>query len=139
MVRPEDFRAAARAGATVRTADLIIHMADAGSESARIGLVVPKKQIAHSSHRARVKRRLRHICRDLLPELSPETLLVLRVQAGADGLSSAQLREQLTQGLARARKKLAHKRAGGGIKEVSRNDAAQTVQAEAAGGGEQQA
>lgn len=124
MVRPEDFRAAARAGVTVRTEDLIIHLADAGSTAARIGLVVPKKQIPLATHRARVKRRLRHVCRDLLAELGPNSLLVLRVQAGADGLSSATLGEQLRSGLTRAERKLAARQGKGAARPAASATAA---------------
>ncbi|WP_371164030.1 ribonuclease P protein component [Buchananella felis] len=138
MVRPEDFRAAARAGVTVRSADLIIHLADAGSDAARIGLVVPKKQIPLSSHRARVKRRLRHLCRELLAELGPAALLVLRVQSGADGLTSAELGEQLRAGVKRAKRKLAARQGEGEAGGTSATQTATANQPTTPGGQEEQ-
>lgn len=104
MVRPEDFRAARR-GTSAKTDDLVVQLADAGTDCTRVGFVVPKKQIARATHRTRVKRRLRHLCAARLTTIAPGSLLVVRVAAGADGKSSADLGAQLDKALAKIARK----------------------------------
>lgn len=73
---------------------LTVHPADqAQGERARVGFVV-SKAVGNAVVRNRVKRRLRHLTRTLLPilaELPGSAVLVVRALPGAVGATTAEL------------------------------------------------
>jgi ribonuclease P protein component len=100
------FRRVVRSGRRAGGRTLVVHLraGDPAASAApvRVGLVV-SKAVGGSVQRNRVKRRLRHVVRDLLPQLPGGSELVLRAQPGAAGASSAELRAELARCLQRVR------------------------------------
>jgi len=110
----DDFRRTVRYGRRSGSAALVVHLlvgdpgaatGDRGAQARivppRIGFVV-SKAVGNAVVRNRVKRRLRHLVRDLLAELPSSTVLVVRALPPAADLSSAELRPELTRCLQRA-------------------------------------
>lgn len=93
-----DFQRATRSGVRSGRPTLVVHMqaaatADSSTDSpppTRVGFVV-SKAVGNAVTRNRVKRRLRHLVRDLLPQSPPGLLVVVRAlprSADADELAS---------------------------------------------------
>ena len=100
----EAFTRTVRSGRRAGGAALVVHLLADGTRTAppRVGLVV-SKAVGNAVVRNRVKRRLRHAVREFLADLPAGTELVLRALPPAAGLSSAELRAELTRCLQRAR------------------------------------
>ncbi|MFD5029676.1 ribonuclease P protein component [Streptomyces sp. NPDC058220] len=107
--RREDFAAAVRRGRRAGRPLLVVHLRSgatdphAPGESAslsRAGFVV-SKAVGGAVVRTRVKRRLRHLIRDRLPELPPGSLVVVRALPGAGDADYAQLARDLDAALQR--------------------------------------
>jgi ribonuclease P protein component len=108
LSRSRDFDAVYRQGRSVSTRFLVLYRfdreGDAGGE-ARLGIAVPKK-IGGAVIRNRIKRRLREVWREVLPEVPPGADYVLLVRAplaGAEGRDAAWLRERVEEILGKAR------------------------------------
>jgi ribonuclease P protein component len=121
--RSGDFRDTVRSGARAGTRTLVAHVlladdpgADARTASGgippRIGLIV-SKAVGPAVVRTRVKRRLRHLCRPMLPDLPPASRVVLRALPAAATASSAELGADLTMSVHRAREKAQQKQKAG--------------------------
>jgi ribonuclease P protein component len=93
-------RAGARAGSTTLVAHLLLS-ADDGPTPARIGFIV-NRAVGSAATRNRVRRRLRHLCRPLVPELRPGTRLVVRALPPAASADSTQLAADLASSVRRA-------------------------------------
>ncbi|GAA3751865.1 hypothetical protein GCM10022225_40260 [Plantactinospora mayteni] len=80
-----------------------VRSAGAGHEPApaRAGFVV-SKAVGGAVVRNKVRRRLRHLVRDRLPGLPPDTTLVVRALPGAAGASYARLGTDLDAAIAAA-------------------------------------
>lgn len=85
--------------------DLVVHAVARGEQGIastvhgpRFGLIV-SKAVGPAVTRHRVARRLRHICTDVLGELTETTDVVIRALPGAAGATSADLSIQLRSGL----------------------------------------
>jgi len=72
----------------------------AAATSARIGLVV-SKTVGGSVVRHQVARRLRHICAELVPAMTPGTDIVIRANPAAAQAKSDVLRADVRAALAR--------------------------------------
>ena len=96
---------------------LVVHVtsgpaSSTGSASpARVGFVV-SKAVGDAVTRNRVKRRLRHLARDLVGDLPPGTDVVVRALPAAAWLSSQELGAELARCLGRARRTPAAARTG---------------------------
>jgi ribonuclease P protein component len=78
MRNSEDFRSAVRTGVRTGRPTLVVHAATAaGATDVQVGFVV-SKAVGNAVTRNRVKRRLRHLSRDVLPTVPPGTRLVVR-------------------------------------------------------------
>ena len=110
LTSPADFQTALRRGRRAGSASLVVHLAldpTAAGEPladplpARVGFVV-SRAVGGAVERNRVKRRLRHLCRDVVAALPAGSLLVVRALPAAAQASYDQLREDLERGLRRA-------------------------------------
>lgn len=105
MTRSSDFGRTVRRGVRAVRPDVVVHLyraapgADNGdSPDPRVGLIVGKT-VGNAVQRHRVSRRLRHVMRKLLGELSPGDLLVLRALPSSRDATSDELERQLRTGL----------------------------------------
>lgn len=107
LSRSRDFDAVYRNGRSVSTRFLVLYRFDRGEEDdgeARLGIAVPKK-IGGAVVRNRIKRRLREVWRELLPEVprgADYVLLVRAPLAEAEGRDAAWLRERVQEILGKA-------------------------------------
>lgn len=116
MIRAEDFRRAMRGGAHAASENLVVHYLadeDLGTHPL-VGFVVPKKEIALATGRARVKRRLRHLGALYLPELPPGSLSVVRARKGCERLDGERLSGELRGTWARAQRRYANRQEANG-------------------------
>jgi ribonuclease P protein component len=107
LSRSRDFDAVYRHGRSVSTRFLVLYQFDRedSDDEARLGIAVPKK-IGGAVTRNRIKRRLREVWRELLPEVTAGTDYVLLVRAPlaeAEGRDAAWLRERVREVLGKAR------------------------------------
>lgn len=78
MRNSEEFRVAVRSGVRTGRPTLVVHAASAvGATDVQVGFVV-SKAVGNAVTRNRVKRRLRHLSRDVLPTIPPGTRVVVR-------------------------------------------------------------
>lgn len=106
LTDPAAFSTTVRAGRRAGSATLVVHVRVAGADDPpRVGLVV-SKAVGNAVARNRVKRRLRHQVAPLLADLPAGTTVVLRALPPAATASSAELAQELAQGLARCLKGL---------------------------------
>jgi ribonuclease P protein component len=108
LSRSRDFDAVYRNGRSVSTRFLVLYRFDREDESdaeVRLGIAVPKK-IGGAVTRNRIKRRLREVWRELLPEVprgADYVLLVRAPLAEVEGRDAAWLRERVEEILGKAR------------------------------------
>ena len=107
LSRSRDFDAVYRNGRSVSTRFLVLYRFDREGEDdgeARLGIAVPKK-IGGAVVRNRIKRRLREVWRELLPEVprgADYVLLVRAPLAEAEGRDADWLRERVEEILGKA-------------------------------------
>jgi ribonuclease P protein component len=113
LTSPADFQTALRRGRRVGSRSLVVHLwvphtpsdlqlSDSGPAvaPARVGFVV-SKAVGGATRRNLVKRRLRHLCRELLEELPTGSLLVVRALPPAAEASYDELGADLRHGVDR--------------------------------------
>jgi len=101
MTRRADFDTAVRRGRRAGRSRLVVHACtEPGVDGPRVGFVV-SRAVGGSVVRHRVQRRLRHVARERLPGLEPDTLLVVRALPPAASASSAELATDLDAALRR--------------------------------------
>lgn len=104
MTRSIDFDATVKRGIRMAQPDLVVHFhrGEDGDEiqAPRVGLVVGKP-VGSAVERHRVARRLRHVARTLLSELSQSDRLVIRALPSSRTASSARLEQELRRCLRR--------------------------------------
>lgn len=112
MVKPADFTATFRRGATVASPRIVLHVqADKGRNPALVGFVVPKKAIPLATDRNLVKRRLRHAMARHLNELEDGNHVVVRANAAAIDASFQELDDDINKLLERGIEKYQRKQA----------------------------
>jgi ribonuclease P protein component len=108
LSRSRDFDAVYRHGRSVSTRFLVLYRFDRESdgEQARLGIAVPKR-IGGAVTRNRIKRRLREVWRELLPQVPEGADYVLLVRAPlaevAEERDAAWLRERVEEILGKAK------------------------------------
>ncbi|GAA1932938.1 ribonuclease P protein component [Nocardioides marmoribigeumensis] len=105
LTSPADFQTAMRGGRRAGSRSLVVHVAvpEGGPEAGeppRVGFVV-SRAVGGAVQRNLVKRRLRHLSREVVAELPAGSLLVVRALPPAAESSYAELREDLTRGVQR--------------------------------------
>lgn len=106
MRRSSEFSAAVKHGRRAVAADIVVHArraAGAEPEGPRIGLIVAKS-VGSAVDRHRVARRLRHICRGVLPDLEPTEHVVIRARPSSSHAVSERLDQQLRTSLRKIHK-----------------------------------
>ena len=105
MRRSTEFDATVRSGARTVQPDVIVHIRRGSernqSNGPRVGLIIGKA-VGSAVERHRVARRLRHVTRNMLDELHPADLVVIRALPSSRHASSVRLEQQLRNGLRRA-------------------------------------
>jgi ribonuclease P protein component len=103
MTRSAEFGATIKHGVRAAQPDIVVHArresdTDGGP---RIGLVVAKS-VGNAVERHQVSRRLRHVARAVLPELTSDDRVVIRALPTSRQAVSARLEQQLRSGVRRA-------------------------------------
>ncbi len=102
--RREEFSTTVRKGHRATSPLVVVHVLPGSSEAtetARAGFVV-SRAVGGAVVRNQVKRRLRHLVTQMLADLPPGSLVVVRALPAAGGASSEQLASSLTLAVARA-------------------------------------
>jgi ribonuclease P protein component len=102
MTRSAEFGATIKHGVRAAQPDIVVHARrDAESDDGpRIGLVVAKS-VGNAVQRHQVSRRLRHVARTVLPDLTADERVVIRALPTSSRAVSARLEQQLRAGLRR--------------------------------------
>lgn len=100
MTRSAEFGATIKHGVRAVQPDLVVHARREGNGGPRIGLVV-SKSVGSAVQRHRVSRRLRHVARNVLPELDPGDRVVIRALPSSSTAISVRLEQQLRKALQR--------------------------------------
>lgn len=100
VTHPEDFRLAIRNGRRVKGEYATLHVVARGDGQTRFGFIVPKT-VGGAVTRNLVKRRLRAVCRELLPGMDAGTDVVVRALPGSSTSPWASLREEIQRSASR--------------------------------------
>lgn len=113
MTQSVEFGATVKLGVRAAQPDLVVHVRlDTSSDAVDgplIGLVVGKS-VGSAVQRHQVSRRLRHVARDILPELDVRERVVIRALPGSRHAISARLAQQLRTALDRTHQLLSSSR-----------------------------
>jgi ribonuclease P protein component len=105
MTRSTEFGATVNRGVRAVQPDIVVHARRCPDETGaapKVGLVV-SKAVGGSVQRHRVARRLRHVARSVLDELSPADRVVIRALPSSRHAMSARLEQQLRLALTKAK------------------------------------
>lgn len=84
------------------TSGAVLHVFTAApSDGSRFGFIVAKT-VGNAVTRNLVRRRLRSICRDMVPAVPAGTDVVIRALPGCDAIAWATLHSEITEGVERA-------------------------------------
>ena len=102
MTRSAEFGATIKHGVRAAQPDLVVHArrTTGSGDGPRIGLVVAKS-VGNAVQRHQVSRRLRHVARSVLPDLSVDDRIVIRALPSSRDALSARLEQQLKKGVRR--------------------------------------
>jgi ribonuclease P protein component len=102
MTRSAEFGATIKHGVRAAQPDIVVHARRCAEtiDGPRIGLVVAKS-VGNAVQRHRVSRRLRHVVRAVLPDLTPGERVVIRALPTSRHATSVRLEQQLHTGLRR--------------------------------------
>ncbi len=105
MTRSAEFGATIKHGVRAAQPDIVVHARrTAGCDDGpRIGLVV-SKSVGNAVQRHQVSRRLRHVARSVLSDLTADERIVIRALPSSAGAISARLEQQLKTGVRRTHK-----------------------------------
>jgi ribonuclease P protein component len=104
MTRSTEFGATVNRGVRAVQPDIVVHarrFTDATGGGPKVGLVV-SKAVGGSVQRHRVARRLRHVARSVIGDLTPADRIVIRALPSSTHAISARLEQQLRQALVKA-------------------------------------
>jgi ribonuclease P protein component len=105
MRRSTEFDATVKYGVRAVQPDVVVHVRRAGDDGSgtgpRVGLIIGKP-VGSAVERHRVARRLRHVARTMLGDLTPSDRVVIRALPSSRQASSVRLERQLRRGLRRA-------------------------------------
>ncbi|WP_325096547.1 ribonuclease P protein component [Mycolicibacterium vinylchloridicum] len=101
MTRSAEFGATIKHGVRAAQPDIVVHARRESDGGPRIGLVVAKS-VGNAVQRHQVSRRLRHVARAVLPELTSADRVVIRALPTSRHAVSARLEQQLRTGVRRA-------------------------------------
>lgn len=106
MTRSVDFGMTVNRGVRAAQPCLVVHALrsdDDQTTAPKVGLVV-SKSVGNAVVRHRVSRRLRHVARDVIPDLEPGDRLVIRALPKSGDAPSARLDRELKTALRKARR-----------------------------------
>jgi len=98
VTRPGDFRAAVRQGRRIGTANTVLHIRPTDHDEARFGFIVTKA-VGNAVTRNLVRRRLRAVCRDILPAVASGSDVVIRALPGSDTVDWVSLHDEIAAGV----------------------------------------
>lgn len=102
MVRPVDFRSAVRRGRRISTSGAVLHVLDRGTPGpSRFGFIVTKA-VGNAVTRNTVRRRLRAVCRELVPVVPEGIDVVIRPLPGSDQLPWSILQSEVSDAVGKA-------------------------------------
>ena len=108
MTRSADFTHTVKGGVRASQPDLVVHACRgvlASGSGPHVGFIVAKS-VGSAVDRHRVARKLRHVARDVISDLSPGDSIVVRALPGSRGAGSARLHAELVTGIRRTRELL---------------------------------
>ena len=82
IVRADDYRNTVRRGRKSGTAHSVVYVRRRDDDAVRFGFIVAKA-VGNAVARNTVRRRLKHVCHDLLPGVPPGTDVVIRALPGS--------------------------------------------------------
>lgn len=83
------------------TANTVLHVRFTGDEPSRFGFIVTKA-VGGAVTRNVVRRRLRAVCRDILPTVSTGADVVIRALPGSDTADWVSLHDEIADGVGKA-------------------------------------
>lgn len=96
ITRGTDYRAVVRRGARFPAPDTLTYVRRRqDSDGIRFGFIV-SKAVGTAVRRNRVRRRLKSVCRELIPRLAPGTDVVIRALPGSAETGWVTLQEQIS-------------------------------------------
>jgi ribonuclease P protein component len=99
VTRPADFRTAVRKGRRLSTSSVVVHLvARDDSGPTRFGFIVTKA-VGGAVVRNRVRRRLRAVCRDILPTMESGTNVVVRALPASVDVTWGTLHSEITEAI----------------------------------------
>ncbi len=102
--RPADFRTIVRRGRRASTTHATIHLISTGEQDSRFGFIV-SKAVGGAVQRNLVRRRLRAVCVELLPQMRVGNDVVIRALPGSAEASWASLQSEIVAGIDTVRKR----------------------------------
>jgi ribonuclease P protein component len=87
-----------RRGRRVGSPHLVLHVLETGAQRSRFGFIVTKS-VGSAVARNLVKRRLRAVCRDIMPSTLSGADVVIRALPGSETATWAVLRDEVSAGL----------------------------------------
>jgi ribonuclease P protein component len=82
IVRADDYRNTVRRGRKSGTAHSVVYVRRRDDDAVRFGFIVAKT-VGNAVARNTVRRRLKHVCHDILPGVPPGTDVVIRALPGS--------------------------------------------------------
>jgi len=98
VTQPGDFRTAVRNGRRIGTSHAVLHVRVTGTGPSRFGFIVTKA-VGGAVTRNLVRRRLRAVCRDILPHIAAGTDVVIRALPGSDAADWVTLHDEIADGV----------------------------------------
>lgn len=103
MTRPADFRSIVRRGRRASTEFATVHVIATGDRPTRFGFIV-SKAVGGAVVRNTVRRRLRAVCRELLPTMSVGSDIVIRALPASAEAPWASLHSEIAEGIGAVRR-----------------------------------
>ena len=103
MTRPADFRAIVRRGRRASTTYATVHAVATRDQPTRFGFIV-SKAVGGAVVRNTVRRRLRAVCRELLPDMAVGSDVVIRALPASADAAWVSLHSEITEGIGAVRR-----------------------------------